>query len=197
MPLLRNQYFDLKLGARGEKLFSKYFNNNYENKIVKTKNKFEEYDFDIYDDDEKVGYWELKTRRVKSDTYTSLMFGINKLVKLKEKQKELNCRVYFLCYDKLMYWECYDIQGKQNKEWFIKKNVWLEERQQYIDCVCVKKEYLQEETDTINSKMCMNGIEIRKSITKIKAQEERMRAYYEQQQRQQDSLFLTDSEDEE
>lgn len=197
MPLLRNQYFDLKLGARGEKLFSKYFNNNYENKIVKTKNKFEEYDFDVYDDDEKVGYWELKTRRIKSDTYNSLMFGLNKLQKIEKHQDKLSCRIYFLCFDKLMYWECYDVRGKQNKEWFIKKNVWLEERQQYIDCVCVKKEYLQEETDTINSKMCMNGIEIRKSITKIKAQEERMRAYYEQQQRQQDSLFLTDSEDEE
>lgn len=196
MTLLKGQYYDLKLGERGEKLFQKYFKNNYDNKIVKTRAMYEEYDFDIYDEDEKIGYWELKTRRVKSDTYTSLMFGLNKLVKLEQKQKDLNCRVYFLCYDKLMYWECYDIRGKQNKEWFIKRKVFLPTRGTYGDCVCVRKEYLKEETNTINSSMCMNTIEKKKSLRTIKEQEEKMKAFYEQQRKEADCLFLTDSEDE-
>ena len=113
-----------------------------------------------------------------------------------QKQKELNCRVYFVCYDKLMYWECNDIRGKQNKEWFIKRNVYLPIRKTYGDCVCVRKEYLKEETNTINSSMCMNTAEKKKSLKTIKEQEEKMRAFYEQQQSTADLLFLTDSEDE-
>jgi len=197
MTLKNGQLYDLKLGDRGEKLFQKYFKSNYDNKIVKTKHIFEEYDFDIYDDNELIGYWELKTRRIKSDTYTSLMFGLNKLQKLKQKQKDLNCRVYFLCYDKLMYWECYDIQGEQNKEWFVRKNVYLPIRKTYGDCVCVKKEYLKEETDEICSAKIMNRIEKNKALKTMENQEKKMRAFHEQQQRELDFLFLDETDEEE
>lgn len=169
MRLRGNQLNDLKLGDRGEKCFIDWFSKAYDDKIKKTKNKFEEYDFDIYDDKgKKTGYWELKTRRIASDTYTSLMFGLNKLEKLEQHQKDLNVRVYFLCYDKLCYWECDDIRGKQNKEWFIKKNVYIPDRGTYGDCVCVKKEYIQDEEDCkIASRFLMSGKELKNAEDKI------------------------------
>lgn len=171
MKLRGNQLNDLKLGDRGEKYFIDWFSKTYDgNKIKKTKNTFEEYDFDIYDDKgNKTGYWELKTRRIASDTYTSLMFGLNKLKKLEEHQKDLSVRVYFLCYDKLCYWECDDVRGKQNKEWFIKRNVYIEDRDTYGDCVCVKNKYIQEEEDCdIASRFLMSGKELKSAEQKIK-----------------------------
>ena len=165
MPLLNGQYKDLKLGEKGEKLFIKYINDNYDEKytIKKTVRKYETYDFNIYENDELIGFWELKTRRVKYDTYSSIMVGYNKLKLMEKYQKKLNCRIYFLCYDKLMYWECKDVMGKQKDEWFIKK-VYLSKRKISNTNVCIKREYLKEETDIICTKIIMSNFQNQTAI---------------------------------
>ena len=105
MRMYENQQNDISLGEKGEIKFLEYFNDNYENKLVKKDFKFSVYDFDVYDEEDNlIGVFELKTRRIKSNSYDTIIFGKNKLKKFRKLTKEgLVCRVYFLFLDILDY----------------------------------------------------------------------------------------------
>ena len=92
---------DLKLGDKGEKdtlaIIEKFLNI----KLSRSEDKYAT--FDYYNDKTFI---ELKTRRIKHNTYKSLMFGYNKFKKgLEHLSNNKDVYFFFNCLDGIYYWK--------------------------------------------------------------------------------------------
>jgi hypothetical protein len=92
---------DLELGEKGENNTQGIIEKFLSIKLTKSTDKYAT--FDYYNDNTFI---ELKTRRVKHNTYSTLMFGYNKFKKGLEHIKEgKDVYFFFNCLDGVYYWK--------------------------------------------------------------------------------------------
>ena len=112
MTILANQE-DLKFGLKHEAIIKKMLEDMYSDTNYKVEYhswKFSSFDFKIVDENNNIVHeYELKTRRIKSTTYPTLMFGETKLNYAKSQYKKRGGRFSVLWYcindKKLLEWE--------------------------------------------------------------------------------------------
>lgn len=99
---------DLKFGSGNEMFVKGILKDMYpENRVLFHKGKFSIFDFKVVDSLGNILHeYELKSRRIKSNTYPTLMFGENKLRYVEDKHMKYGGNYTFLwycCYDKVLY----------------------------------------------------------------------------------------------
>jgi len=95
---------DVELGENGENTTKAIIEKFLSITLTKSTDKYAI--FDYYNDNTFI---ELKTRRIKHDTYSTLMFGYNKFKKGLEHLKDgKNVYFFFNCLDGIYYWKLTD-----------------------------------------------------------------------------------------
>ena len=142
---------DLSFGKKNERIVISYLNKHipFESDwYVAYKNQFNKVDFSSW---KVIG--ELKSRKVSSTTYPDTMFGENKMKYLRDKNMDGETRTFrffFLFTDGLYYWD-FDPELDQLGSQYTIRDTYHREKCKYEPYCYVKKEYLTQITDTIDS----------------------------------------------
>jgi len=134
---------DEQLGAIGEIKTFDFLGKNYKN-IRKYLDKYSIKDYYLVDNKENtIHEYELKTRRVKHNTYPSVVFGLNKYNhSLEQLKKNIKQTYLFKCEDGLYGWELTDPE-KQKDEFYFGKICNKKRNDKEHPAVFIKAEYLK------------------------------------------------------
>lgn len=110
---------DEQLGAIGEIKTFDFLGKNNKN-IRKYLDRYAIKDYYLVDKEGKtIHEYELKTRRVKHNTYPSVVFGLNKYNhSLKQLKKNIRQTYLFRCEDGLYGWELKDVEEQKDEYYF-------------------------------------------------------------------------------
>lgn len=139
--VLRNS--DVNIGKLNEKRILEHLEIIYKNtnlKVVMFKEKYNPFDYKVVNKNGQIVHqYELKSRNIKSNTYPTLMFGLNKL-KYVEQNHKLNpdCKFTFLWWcledNKLLSWDW----GKNIDNYTLGKGQNVKRGDNIKDCVFVE-----------------------------------------------------------
>ena len=98
---------DLSFGLKKEKEVLKLLKSRYKEKTINQNSKYSTFDFETEDGSMQ---WELKSRRIKSTTYPTMMLSYQKIKKAQEDLGKKKSIILFYLNDGLFEWE-YDPNG--------------------------------------------------------------------------------------
>ena len=103
----RKKMSDLSFGLKKEKEVLKLLKSRYKEKTINQNSKYSTFDFETEDGSMQ---WELKSRRIKSTTYPTMMLSYQKIKKAQEDLGKKKSIILFYLNDGLFEWE-YDPNG--------------------------------------------------------------------------------------